>query len=1004
MKSRRSPALARALPLVLLGLLADPPALAAAHSASPACASTLDKTEAQITDDIAFAKGLAKEWGFVDLASEVIREIEREGVSVATAERLGVVKCEIYAQAALAERDRTRRNELFEQALSAYQSFLKDNPRSFAVPEARSGYITISGAFARSLEISMEEALGAEAEALRKRRMEVLLDANTRTSSLIGELKAEYESKEDKPEALKRELINVMMQQAQINLQIGISMEEGTASFNSANKILVDVVFLAGEGTPGALRAYDMIGQVNAARQNWGDAAIYFEAVIEQALPSDPAEWATMVKDMELTEADKEQRWLFLELSTGGLVNALLSGGDVAGATKYALHLYNTQRREGFSYSTQLGYPSLLAAARALLDSGGVVAGRLNDGKGFWFESHQAAIDADYKRERDRIATADLALRIAQQVVAENQGNILRVKGQQLIADITSRPGVEVDPSVLYEAAEGKYNAGQDQDSLGAFKLVLAALEGKDEAARIGLGPKTFFRMGRAYQRLERHFEAAMAFREGCTTWLGDPLHDSYNAQGYYRSMQELTRKAPGDAILSQMYQEAENLAKQFSEQDQDQILFDQAERQRRAKDYEGAIANYKQIKQSAIDYEKALVYIGVCYWRMGELDEGYSRIVDYLENVDDPLKFPSVTGAKVAKRTDARATAGFYRCLHEYGKQQYDQVIASSVRYHEDFSDQTVMAPWVMHMVGDSYSKTGLLEKAKRHLNDLISAYATSDWVATLAIDIYKDLAKQQAALIEAQGEQAARSEESLALAREMAKLIEIGNQNTSKPSFDNLRAESRLWLELGDWGKAVPVLERIVTKFGGDPEQEKSLVVYVKPDLAHAYLEQQRVAEAHAILAELVASIVSKPSKRTLLNYTRSVIGWITGNAAEIQEVPGAGQTEDAFKDACDKLNSIANSVDEKWACEWYSLKLQLAYGYYKWATAEGGPKDSRKQEAAKQQLSALVQQLGNDFKGKPGVPGVNDVCDQSAEFTGELGSDILRRRLVWLWGKVK
>lgn len=1003
MKSRPRPALPRALSVLLLGCALSPALVAA--SGSP---EVPDKGEAQVSDDIAFAKGLAKEWGFVDLAGEVIREIEREGVSATTGERLGVVKCEIYAQGAIAERDRERRNELFEQALAAYESFLKENPRSSAAPEAESGYIRMSTSFARSLEISMEEALGEEAEKLSARRMEVLLNANERTGNLIEALTSEYDSLEDKPEALKRELINVMMQQAQINLQIGLASDDGTASFNWGRKILEDVVFLAGEGTPGALRAYDMIGQVYAAEQEWEMAAIYFEAVIEQALPSDLEAWQQMIKDLELTEADKEQRWLFLELSIGGLVQTLLSNGDVEAATKYALHLYNTQRRGGYSYSMQLGYPSLLAAAGVLLDAGGVVGGKLNEGSGVWYETEQAAEDAGHKRTRDRIATADLALRIAQQVVSENQGNVLRVKGQKLIADITSRPGVEVDPSVLYEAAEGKYNAvtgttkpdekkAGNQEAIEAFKLVLAALEGKDQASRIELGPKTFFRMGRAYQRLERHFEAAMAFREGCTTWRGDIQHDSFNATGYYKSMQELLRNAPGDQLLKGLYQEAEDIAAELSTADQDEILFDQAERLRRQKKFEEAIEKYKQIKNSAISYEKAHVYIGVCQWRIGQRDEGYRHLVDYIENVDDPLKFPSVTGAKEAKRRDALATARFYRCLHEYKGNMHAEVIEHSKDYYDEHDDQTTMAPWVMHMVGDSYSKTGKMKPAKAMLTELLAAFPGDTWGAQLAIDIYKDFARQREALAD---DDPTRGE----LTREMALLMETSNKITNKPSFDNLRAESRLWEELANWDKCVPVLEKLVTKYGDDPERATDMVVYIKPDLAHGYLEQQRVAEANAILSELVISTVGKPSKRTLLNYTRSVIGWVTGNAASIEEVPGAGQDDAAFLDACDKLNSISNSVDEKWACEWYSYKFQLAYGYYKWATAEGGPKDSKKKEAAKQQLGALVQPLGTDFKGKDGVPGVGDTCDGHAELGAELGSDVLRRRFVWLYGKVR
>ncbi len=52
------------------------------------------------------------------------------------------------------------------------------------------------------------------------------------------------------------------------------------------------------------------------------------------------------------------------------------------------------------------------------------------------------------------------------------------------------------------------------------------------------------------------------------------------------------------------------------------------------------------------------------------------------------------------------------------------------------------------------------------------------------------------------------------------------------------------------------------------------------------------------------------------------------------------------------------------------------------------------------AKSQLNSLVTSVGSDFKGKDGDPGVDDACEGHPEY----GNNFLRRRLVWLWGKVK
>ena len=252
MRSRRSAALTCAL-TILVGCVFSLP--------SNALPFFPQKSEAEVQDDIAFAKGLAKEWGFVDLAGEVIKAVENEGVSRRTREQLGVAKCEIYAQAAIAERDRLARNVLFEQAVLAYEEFLDENPNSESAAEAESRYISTCWAFARSLHLAMEEVVGEAAEALRVRRVEVLESAVKRTNSLVDEL----QSIRDATEMQKRERGSVMLMAGRMYMELGRSQAVGTASFALAHKILEDVVFDQGEGSPNALRAYDLIGQVYGA-------------------------------------------------------------------------------------------------------------------------------------------------------------------------------------------------------------------------------------------------------------------------------------------------------------------------------------------------------------------------------------------------------------------------------------------------------------------------------------------------------------------------------------------------------------------------------------------------------------------------------------------------------------------------------------------------------------------------------------------------------------------
>ena len=944
--------------------------------------------EAEVQDDIEFAKGLAREWGFVDLASEVIREIERGGVSARTGELLGVVKCDIYAQAALAERDRERRNELFEFAMAAYEDFLKENPNSQSAASAEADYINTSSSFSRSLEISMEEAVGQEAEELRQRRIEVLTGAVARTGALISSLK----SIEEPGEAEKRERGNVMLTRGRMLLELGRTEEDGEYSFQTAHQILEEAVFDQGEGTPASLRAYDLIGKVYLAQALWSDAAIYFEAVIEQALPADPELWIKMVNELELSPQDKDQRWLFIELSSKGLVEAKMASGDIKGAMRYAMHLYMTQKKEGFVYS-KMGYQSLLTAGAAMLDAGGVIGGNTARGTAKWFPNPEAARE-DGVSKRYIVPTTDITLKIGQQVVAENQGSVLQIHGQKLMAAVLSRPGITVESSVLYEAAEGKYNARENQGALEAFRVVLASLDDQDKATALEFAPGTYFRMGRTYQREGRHLEAAMAFREGCTTYRGDPQYDGSNSKGFYKSMQELINKAPGDAAIKDLFESAEKLAAEMSAGDADQINADLGDRERRRKSFEKAIEYYKLISKASNVYEKALVNIAVCVYRLGRKDEGYKLFVDYLDNyITNSLNSTGDSPVKEAKRIDATATARFYRVLHESSKQEYSSVIEHGEDYYEEHPDQTSMAPWIMRMVGEAMMFSGQIAKAKTYLEVALEAYPDNKHIAAFAVSFYKELKRQRDLETDA--------EQRKVLLREMAELLAIGNKAASELSFGNARAESTHWFDLEEWEQAQRVLETLITKFGSDPDHEQDMVRYVKPDLAHVYLALHKVPEGHAILADLVTSLIKKPSKRTLIDYARAVTGWVEGDSTDIRMVAGAGTTEEEFRDAVDKLNALAASVEEKWTCEWYLFKFLAAHAYYTWATAEGGPQDSNKLEVLKSQLDVLFQELGPQFKGEAGVPGVGQSCDDS-EFAAELGQDVLRRRLVWLWKK--
>ena len=234
--------------------------------------------------------------------------------------------CGLLANAAKSERNWKRRNELFDGALKAYDEFLGENPLDEGVTRAQLEFIALSNLYAVALERSLLRCTNEEQEGLRKTHKDVLTVANDRARFLIDDLQNLYEAEPN--EELKQQVVEAMMRRGESNLRLGRSIETGIHYFSEARRVLETCVFFAGPETPVALRAYDMIGQTLSAEEQWGTASIYYQSVIDATIPTGLKAWDAIVKNLELSQADKEQRWLFVELATGGLVEALDAGGD----------------------------------------------------------------------------------------------------------------------------------------------------------------------------------------------------------------------------------------------------------------------------------------------------------------------------------------------------------------------------------------------------------------------------------------------------------------------------------------------------------------------------------------------------------------------------------------------------------------------------------------------------------------------------------------------------
>jgi hypothetical protein len=929
-----------------------------------------ERSPRQLADDLAFARELAVRYQYMDLAEAVLARVASERLSDAQKENLALVQAQVFTEGAKREGDPRKRLETFDKASKAFRDFFEDHPSSELRSEAERAYLGLVNNYGRALELALDQAVGDEATALRERTKSVLDDGLKRTSSL----KEAYE-RSGLSATEKLEKWRIQLDRAQMLITQGEISDDPEFLFSRAEDELTRVAQEAGETSAMGLNACLALAKLNRARGRFGEAFDFAEFVVTTAVPKDHElpEWK------DLAFAAKEERFRLVELALPELVGSLLAQGKMADAARWSLYFYNAWKREGFTL-TPLGTLGLLSAARALLDAGGYVGGTLANGNLQWFESEEELQKSGFSG-RDARSALELALKTAQDVNTENKGNTLQVRAQKLISDVIGRPGVVVPPDVLFEAALGEFNTKSYVAALDALKTVMRALDERDEATRREYMPKVLFHVGQSYAQLQRPLEGAMAFRDGATTWSGDPEYQAKLAQGFYREIGSVRRGVGGDKRIEELYLAAERMVTEAlaGGGGVGAIKWRQAERAYDQKDYAKAREGYLGVDAVADEHEKALVKAALCLYKANDKDGAKREFAAYLSSfVPDPKN--AITGArKLAAREEAKAQATYYLGKMAYDTQAYDEVLAALGGYETKFPDQIEYAPNALYMVAQAQLAKKDVAAAKGTTATMQKLYASNRFTGLAAFGLYQALKSEHDAAL--QRKDAARAS---ALKPEMARYVRVSNQTANEPTFGNLRVESTLWLELGEFVSAEETLRATLKAFEGKAERAADLEKFVLPDLGEALLGQKRVPEALAVLDPLVPKDTAdtrKPSAVVVRDWCKAVAGWVEGEGLE---VPGVGGDFKRATELLDKLIDAEKAANEAWSCPWYALKFEQVYAFLQWSKS-----DSSQRSTAKRLIDDIASQLGDpDFK----------------DVAAKCGDEVLRKRFLWLRNQLR
>ncbi len=894
---------------VILGLAA-----ALALAAIPAGAQ-----KKAIQREIAFAKGLASEFGFVGLGNQVLEDLlKRKDLDQEDIDRINLEKCDLLIQAARAMPKIEKKMSFYEQATTKIEEVLTRFKGRDITNQARMLYAKAALNYGQVIAALMEEEADPQKkEALRQKAEKIYRGAikacNDAKSSLSSVQKTD-------PKARNNYLL-AWMHLGELQkgwASIAKNETERKTRLEMAKDTLENFIYEVGDDTPAGAHCLILYAQCSEMEGNKEDALSDFagtkdsvwDTLTSKENPPDPNVIPILVPVME--EAYYNQIRLLNKL---GKTDEAIQAGDEMVA--------RISQLKDIRPSKPYGLEARIEYAKALFASG-------------------------------EPAKIDKALKVAKEVADLAGTSYIRTEAQKLINRIIQSreaPTSKMDPDILYQAAEGSFRSGNPYQALANAKKILRALKTQDQKKNYGI--KVYKLIGRILTSLGRYADASFAYGTSCELFgdLGTSVKYVSDVKGMAilckNTAQVFRNRLPQESkgMVQSLLDYSNSIVMRYAPDQGDYINLSTAKDLLGKKRYDEALSKLDLIKQTSDYYEEAIVQKAKVYLEKKDYPRARKILKDYLEKYIPAHQ--NLQGKAEAIRANMEPLAWYTLGIMAYKEAMGDapppankpdpskwaEVLKIFQRMPQAYSYNQSFVENGWYYTGVALTAMGKLRQAMEAYKSLKAANPKSRLVPYLALDIFRAHLDRIRKL---EKKNKVRKSELERAYREALAFADEYIRGNPLPQYAVLYESFNFALDLGEQEKALQLYGLIEKYYDKDPKYRGKIIRFVKPRVVEILQKRGDFNRAKPLVEELLGAY--KKGRWPLPVLWLGVFeygGWLEVDGPRVKEILGLNQPLKALEPPLELMPTLYKTVqapESKFSLQWYAIVAEYTYLAYR------------------------------------------------------------------------